>query len=242
MGCSRKRRTKKIKDKTRSGANALGLVSYSKLSTTMSFNITDLISIAILLAMFVWGYYRGAVSALIGLLGIVVSLVLVRFMAPILTNAIFQIPMVEQFFTNKIGLWVASQIAALESTLGSGYGVLLPELTAKTGIETALISQMTAFAVAFVKEVIEFCMFVLLLIVCYLLFQKLKSESKMLNRVPVLGLVNRITGAFMGVISGCVILFVLTRLVYYFAVITANAPLITWLDSGMISHLMLTVI
>ena len=208
----------------------------------MSFNITDLISIAILLAMFVWGYYRGAVSALIGLLGIVVSLVLVRFMAPILTNAIFQIPMVEQFFTNKIGLWVASQIAALESTLGSGYGVLLPELTAKTGIETALISQMTAFAVAFVKEVIEFCMFVLLLIVSYLLFQKLKSESKMLNRVPVLGMVNRITGAFMGVVSGCVILFVLTRLVCYFAVITANAPLITWLDSGMFSHLMLTVI
>ncbi|MBR0383491.1 MAG: CvpA family protein [Eubacteriaceae bacterium] len=209
----------------------------------MSFNMTDLICIAVLVAMFVWGYSRGAVSTLIGLIGLVVSLVLVRFLAPILTNAIFQIPMVDQFFTEKIGLWVASQIAALESALGSqpGYGVLLPALTA-TGMESALISNLTAYAVAFVKEVMGFCLFGILLIVCFLLFQKLKRDSKMLNRVPVLGKANRIAGAALGVITGFVILFVLVRLVYYFALITTNASLVALLDSGMIARGLLTLI
>ena len=210
----------------------------------MNFVIMDIISIAVLIAMFMWGYYRGAVSALIGLLGLVVSIVLVRYLAPVLTNAVFQIPLVEQFLTEKIGLWVASQIATLESALEakSGYGVLLPVLTAASGIETAMVSQLTAFAVSFVKEAIGVCLFVLLLIVSFLVFQKLKKESKILNRVPVLGKANRIAGAALGVISGFVILFVIVHLLYYFAVITANASLIVLLDSGMISHMLLTVI
>lgn len=210
----------------------------------MSINITDLIGIGVLVVMFVWGYNRGAISALIGLIGLAVSLILVRYLAPMLTNAVFQIPIVEQFFTEKIGIFVASQIATLESTLGaqSGYGALLPELTASTGIESALISNLTAYALAFVKETLGFCMYVLLLIGCYLLFQKLKKDSTLLNRIPVLGRANRITGAALGVISGFIILFVVVRLVYYFAAITANASLIALLDTGLISHMLLTVI
>ncbi|MEG0377787.1 MAG: CvpA family protein [Eubacterium sp.] len=208
----------------------------------MNLTTLDIICLVLIAGSAIIGYAKGAINTLINLAGFIASFVIAKLFSKTVTIWLLGLAPVKAFVENTLTQNITAAIATQSSeVIGfvnevlklDGLGALL---SSGTAVDTAALSDAVMTATQpFIFQVTEFFVFIIILLLAGLVFGIVKHVGRGLNRVPVIGLVNRITGFGIGVIIGGAIACLIISAVLYYGIFSGNLSIIQMVKAGMIS-------
>lgn len=179
--------------------------------------IIDVIVILLVISMVLTSYRKGFVRSVVELVGYVVAVVAARILCMPAGDWIYA-----HFFRSEAGSLVSKYLASLASGAGEGLGSLLsqyhisPEVLPSQLAGGAAVTSGTASS-ALMSAVVDpiglaVCRGLAFAVIFFLVLWAIglvAAMSQSLNRIPVLGAVNRLFGAGVGVVKAALLLCVL---------------------------------
>lgn len=211
----------------------------------MNLTALDFICIALIVGAGMIGYYKGAINTLISLAGFIASFIIARIFSAPLTNWLLNVESVKNFINNTITNNVIAAISNYSSEALAG----IQSITGIEGLGTlgenanqALQSGGTAAADAvaqalqpMIYQITNLLVFVVLLMLCSFLFGIIRRLGRGVNRVPVIGTANRITGLGLGLIIGFIVACIVIAIVLYYGLFTAKLDVVQMVKDGFIT-------
>ena len=204
--------------------------------------IIDIILVAVLALGLIIGLARGLISTLLSVVIFVVALLASAWIANAAAQPIadWVQPHIESFVLESLvdaGAAAENEVALVT---GAGDTTLLEGLNEMTRqvVESAIAAATEALDEALdgvIRSVAYVIVFVLSLLVLTWLLRLVTSPLRLVERVPVLGLVNRLGGAVLGLVLSVLICFLITAVVkltgfidptdtYLYSFFAANTP------------------
>ncbi len=193
--------------------------------------IASIIVAAILIFFFVWGFHRGFLRILLTTMALIVTVVAAGVLTPYVSNWMEGM-FIGKSIDKKIGTYLEEHIdnpvvnqvdAAQEIVIDK---LPLPKFMRKDISEKNTASEYASLQVKsftqylktrLVNIILNIIAFVVLLIVIYLVIRILLGISKVISRIPVIGGVNRILGAVLGLAEGLLVIWCLCLIVMMLA-------------------------
>ena len=199
-------------------------------------NVVDIILIAILALGLIIGLARGLMNTLLGVVIFVVALLGSAWIANTAAQPItdWVEPYVEQFLVDEVtSSFIEPQTASLGQDLLGEFGGMVQQM-----IETAVAEGVAALSGtlgSIIHSITYVIIFLLSMLVLTWLLRLITIPLRLVDRVPVLGLANRLGGAVLGLIMGILICFLVTAVVkltgfidpadtYLYSFFAANTP------------------
>lgn len=205
-------------------------------------NIIDIILIAILALGLIVGLVRGLIHTLLGVVIFVVALLGSGFIADAAAQPVadWVQPHVESFVMESLmnaGAAAEEEVsvttAALDASLLEGFGDVASKV-----VDNAIGAAMEALGNSLggiLYSVSYLIIFLLSMLVLTWLLRFITSPLRLVDRVPVLGLANRLGGAVLGLILGVLVCFLIAAVVkvtgmidpsdtYLYSFFAANTP------------------
>lgn len=198
--------------------------------------VLDIILIAVLVISIIVGLARGFIRTLLGVVIFVVALLGSAWIAHAVAQPVtdWALPYVQDFVVQEVtDSVIAPQTAALDSSFFEGLGALAQEM-----IDSAITAGVTALQGALegiIHSVVYAVAFCLSLLVLTLLLRLITAPLHLVDRLPVIGLLNRLGGAAVGLVLGVLICFLVAAAVkltnfidpsdtYLYGFFAANTP------------------
>ncbi len=202
--------------------------------------VLDLLVVGVFIVFFIIGWRRGLISELLRIVGFAVALLAAWILSAPLTGWIY-----EQFVKQKIITQVSERITStVDGTVFSGgsfweklgdlgseiasYATVTPDEAAKLG-EKFVNNTLAAPVQAIIRTIVFVILFALLLLVIKLVSRLFKG----LNKLPVVGTVNRIFGGVLGLVEGAVVCYIFVAIAAITVKLTGDELL--WLNSDLIN-------
>lgn len=210
----------------------------------MTFYIMDVICLAIFAALAILGWFDGAVSSIIRLIALIASFIIARLLTPHVYGWLIDIDSFRQWLITTVSAWMSANPSALSwfhfGSLGSGISAFFKTIGVGSLGNTAVTASDPMMSIA--GKIVQVIIFLILFAVLRILFHVIYRASKAVNKVPVLGTVNRVLGAGVGIIEANIIVLVLVLVVYGVAVLSGNTEILNELSQGMITQYFISVI
>ena len=202
----------------------------------MFWFIVDIIMIIVILVTTLISLNRGFVSAFVRVVGVFialfVSVVLSKLLAEVIFNSLFRQSLIDSVAA-KIDLTegVEKAVEALSSGfIGLMFGLFgdTEQLTAY--VAEALVIDERIIAQHIVDGVFKTPMVSLIkIILCVILFSiiiaiilLIAKSAGLLNRIPIIGGLNKFFGAVIGLVYGCVICIIIVSVIDFFIILSAD--------------------
>ena len=199
-------------------------------------NVMDIVLVVILALGLIIGLARGLMNTLLGVVIFVVALLGSAWIANAAAQPItdWVEPYVEQFLVDEVtNSFVEPQTASLGQDLLGEFGGMGQQM-----IETAVTEGVAALSGtlgSIIHSIAYVILFLLSMLVLTWLLRLITIPLRLVERVPVLGLANRLGGAVLGLIMGVLICFIVTAVVkltgfidpnhtYLYSFFAANTP------------------
>ncbi len=176
----------------------------------MAFNYMDIAVVAIIVFFAVWGFKRGFVKSIVGMLSLAASLILAWMLYPVISQLLETIGV-------KMAVYESIQDVLYENMQNDSIANLPKFLQdAVQGGQKSIIDS-TALGAA--KMVLDIVSFIVVLIASRIVIWIAKKLLIVMAEMPIISFFNRIAGLLFGAVQGVLIVFIL------FAVIFAISPL-----------------
>ena len=199
-------------------------------------NIVDIVLIAVLALSLIIGLARGLMQSLLGVVIFVVAILGSGWVANTAAQPItdWVEPYVEQFLVDEVtSSFIEPQTASLGQDLLGEFGGMVQQM-----IETAVTEGVAALSGtlgSIIHSIAYVIIFLLSMLVLTLLLRLITTPLRLVERVPVLGLANRLGGGILGLVLGILICFLITAAVkltgfidpadtYLYSFFAANTP------------------
>lgn len=181
--------------------------------------ILDIVLIAVLAISLILGLARGLVQTLLSVVIFVVALLGSAWVADAAAAPVtdYLMPYIEQVVTVEITeSIIAPQTASLSDdtlfqSFGEGFGQLVRDM-----VDSAVASGMEALSGA-LEGIVHTAVYVVLFLLSLLLIQwalrLITTPLRLVEKLPVLGLLNRLGGAALGLVMGVLLCFLITAVV-----------------------------
>ena len=178
--------------------------------------IVDIVLIAVLAISLILGLARGLIHTLLGVVIFVVALMAGGWIANTVTEPVtdYLMPYIEEMVVQKVaGSLVDPEAVAsvAENERLGDFGGMIGEM-----IDNAVTSGMATLSEALsgiLRTVVYALVFLLSVLVLTWLLRLITSPLRLVDKVPVLGMVNRLGGGALGLILGVLICFLIAALV-----------------------------
>ena len=178
--------------------------------------IVDIVLIAVLAISLILGLARGLIHTLLGVVIFVVALMAGGWIANTVTEPVtdYLMPYIEEMVVQKVaGSLVDPEAVAsvAENERLGDFGGMIGEM-----IDNAVTSGMATLSEALsgiLRTVVYAVVFLLSVLVLTWLLRLITSPLRLVDKVPVLGMVNRLGGGALGLILGVLICFLIAALV-----------------------------
>ncbi|MEG0508315.1 MAG: CvpA family protein [Eubacterium sp.] len=208
----------------------------------MNLTLLDIIGLLMIFGCGIIGYVKGAINTLIGLAGFIASFLIAKLFTPAMTDYILHIEVVKNFITNTITQNVVGTISAQSNEVLTSIQGMAGTNLLNNAIEAVTASQSLATADAVVKalepiiyQITSFFVFVIILLGCNILISMIKRIGRGINRVPVIGTLNRVSGMAIGLTIGGILLCLMISIVLYYAVFTGDLSMVQMVKGGVIT-------
>ena len=198
----------------------------------MNASLIATIAVIIFLLIFlVAGCVRGFLRITLATFSLLITLVLAGALAGPLSNFVETGTAIGPRIQDRIREYVSDQLDGLADTVDDAEDSLISSLPLPASVKQDLIDHNTVagyldkgagsfadyIAVSLTHMVVWLLCYVLLSIVIFLIIRLIMRLSNLLNRVPVLGGVNRLAGAIIGLAEGVLILWVICLIIMMMA-------------------------
>ncbi len=195
---------------------------------TELINTADIVVVLIIVLFAVYGWRRGFMRSIIGLLSLAASIVLAYILRPIISDLLNASPlhnMVLGSISERLNSSAAEKTALLPKVIQSA---------AESG-KNALTSEMAAQLTGFVINIISF---ILVLAAARLIIFIAARILKTAAKLPVIGLADKAAGMFAGVVKAVVIIYVIFAVIGAAVPTTDNNYLIYTIENSMLAKSM----
>lgn len=195
---------------------------------TELINTADIVVVLIIVLFAVYGWRRGFMRSIIGLLSLAASIVLAYILRPIISDLLNASPL------HNI---VLGSISERLNSSAAEKAALLPK-TIQSAVESgtnALTSGMAAQLTGFVINIISF---ILVLAAARLIILVAARILKTASKLPVIGLIDKAAGMFVGVVKAVVIVYVVLAIIGAAVPATDNNYLIYTIENSMLAKSM----
>ena len=210
----------------------------------MTFTIVDIIVILFLLLGGAIGYTKGAIKTLIELFGFLGSILFGVIFAPRLAQLLMQ----NDSFYNRVEEIIQSMVTSsgwmenLISNHTQGTNLEFLNITSEMILGAAGIHY-EAITSAITDQVIYIISFIVILIVISIAVWILRNFATVVNKIPIIGPVNKGIGFIIGMVIACGVGILVFWLIYQWAIVFQHSDCIAILQSGKITnHLIQTMI
>lgn len=187
----------------------------------------DFIVIAIITIFAIFGFKRGFLRSIIGMLSLIASIALAWMLYPIVTDLFTSLGFRNIVF-EKIQDVMSSYIGNAESISA------LPEFMRAAASEgTTEIIASTASALA--ETVVNIISFISVLIIARIVIWIAQKLLIAVSKIPLIGFVNKLAGLILGAAQGLLITFVLFSLIYAIVPISDNSSLYNSIENSVIA-------
>ena len=187
----------------------------------------DFIVVAIIAIFAVFGYKRGFLRSVVGILSLIASIALAWMLYPIVTdlftslgfrNVVFE--EIQNVMSSHIGN--SEQIAALPQFMREAAGAGSAEVIAST-------------AAALTETVMNIISFIAVLIIARIIIWIAQKLLIAVSKMPLISLVNKLAGLVLGVAQGLLITFILFSLIYAIVPMSDNSSLYSSIENSVIA-------
>lgn len=195
---------------------------------TELINTADIVVVLIIVLFAVYGWRRGFMRSVIGLLSLAASIVLAYILRPIISDLLNASPLhniVLGSISERLNSSAAEKAALLPKAIQSA---------AESGTN-ALTSGMAAQLTGFVINIISF---ILVLAAARLIILVAARILKTASKLPVIGLIDKAAGMFVGVVKAVVIVYVVLAIIGAAVPATDNNYLIYTIENSMLAKSM----
>ena len=195
---------------------------------TELINTADIVVVLIIVLFAVYGWRRGFMRSVIGLLSLAASIVLAYILRPIISDLLNASPLhniVLGSISERLNSSAAEKAALLPKAIQSA---------AESGTN-ALTSGMAAQLTGFVINTISF---ILVLAAARLIILVAARILKTASKLPVIGLIDKAAGMFVGVVKAVVIVYVVLAIIGAAVPATDNNYLIYTIENSMLAKSM----
>ena len=203
--------------------------------------ILDITVVVILIVSFCIGWRRGLISSLLQLLGFAISLIAAWIFSRSITTYVY-----ERFVRDKIVDNVSNKLSSsvdgvVEATKGIfgkladvgaaffDYSTISEDKASELGEK--IVDQTIASPV---QAVLRAIIFIILFAIFMLIIKLLSRLFKGVNKLPVLGTVNKMGGGLIGIVEGLIMCYLVV--VGVSIIITLSADKLLWLNSDIVDQ------
>lgn len=187
--------------------------------SSVSLNAADYVILAIIVLFSLLGFKKGLFKSTVGILSLVASLILAWILYPIVSDILMGMG-----FRDFIYGIVYKQLeakAVMQNEIAA-----LPQFfksTAESGIIAAL-DNVSSDSATFIIEVTSFISVLILARIIIYIFVKL---MKIISNMPIIGTFDKISGLFLGIIKGILVVSVISLAIYAIIPISGNNKIYT---------------
>lgn len=195
---------------------------------TELINTADIVVVLIIVLFAVCGWRRGFMRSVIGLLSLAASIVLAYILRPVISDLLNASPlhnMVLGSISERLNSSAAEKAALLPKAIQSAAESGTNALTSGTA------AQLTGF-------VINIISFILVLAAARLIILVAARILKTVSKLPVIGLIDKAAGMFVGVVKAVVIVYVVLAVIGAAVPATDNNYLIYTIENSMLAKSM----
>jgi len=189
--------------------------------------IATIVVAAILIFFLIWGFHRGFLRILLTTLALVVTVVVAGILTPYVSSLLGS-TFIGKSIDKKVGTYIEKNIdAPVVNRVSEAQEIVIDKLPLPKFMRSDIseknttaeyvamkVSNFTGYLkVRLVNIILGAIAFVILLILIYLIIRILMGLSKVISKVPIIGGVNRILGAFLGLVEGLLGIWLLCLLV-----------------------------
>ena len=191
-----------------------------------ALNTADIVLVLIIVGFAAYGWRRGFIRSAVGLLSLAASILLAYILRPVVSDLLNASPVhnaVLNSISQRLNLTAAEETApkAVQSAVSAG--------------ADAAAGQMSARLTGFVIDVLSF---VIVLAAARLIIFIAARVLNVVSKLPVIGLVNRAAGMFIGTVKAIVLIYVLLALIGAAVTQTENNYLIYTIESSSLAKAM----
>ncbi len=194
----------------------------------MSVSLIVTIAVIIFLLIFlVIGCARGFLRIILATFSLLIAVILAGALAGPLANYVETGTVIGPRIQNRIQDYVSDKLAGLPDTAEDAEEALIAALPLPAAVKQDLSDQNTAagyvdrgvstfseyIAVSLSRLVIRILCFIVLFIVLYLIVRLILRLSNAINRIPVLGGINRLFGGIFGLAEGMLFLWIICLII-----------------------------
>lgn len=194
----------------------------------MNASLIATIAVIVFLIIFmVIGFYRGFLRVVLTTFSLVITLVLVGIISPKAADYLENGTVIGPRIQNSIELYVVDNMASFSGTASSAEEKFIDSLPITASMKADLKSRNTlgnyvdsgvnSFAgfmsVNLTTLIIKVLCYVIIFILVFLIIRLILRLSNLFNHIPVLGGINRILGAVLGLAEGVLVLWVICLIV-----------------------------
>ena len=187
----------------------------------------DIIVIAIIATSAVFGYKRGFLRSIIGMLSLIASIALAWVLYPVVSDLLTSMGFrdivfekIQEVMSSYIG--TSEQISALPQFMQSAV---------VTGSGEILFSTATTVA----ETILNIISFIAVLIIARIIIWIAQKLLIALSKMPIIGFLNRIAGLIFGALQGLLITFILFSLIYAIVPMSDNSSLYGSIENSVIA-------
>lgn len=193
-----------------------------------ALNTADIVLVLIIVGFAAHGWRRGFIRSAVGLLSLAASILLAYILRPVVSDLLNASPVHNAVFNSisqRLNLTAAEETALLPKAVQSAVSA---------GADAAA-GQMSAQLTGFVIDVLSF---VIVLAAARLIIFIAARVLNVVSKLPVIGLVNRAAGMFIGTVKAIVLIYVLLALIGAAVTQTENNYLIYTIESSSLAKAM----
>lgn len=192
----------------------------------MPFNYMDITVVVIIAFFAVWGFKRGFVKSIVGILSLAASLLLAWMLYPIISQLLETVGV-------KTAIFESIQNVLYEHTQGDNISSLPKFLQAAAAEGQRDIIDSTALGAA--KMVLDIISFIAVLILSRIIIWIAQKFLIVLSEMPIVGLLNRVAGLLFGAAQGALIVFIVFTLIYAISPLSENIGIVEAVNTSVVA-------
>lgn len=208
--------------------------------------LTLLVSVYIL-AMVLYGHYRGFIKRAVSVAALIASLLIVRFGMPYVTNMLKEETVIRGIVQEKmLKLAGIEDAERLSGAMPAAQRVIIEQMNLPEALKESLIENNNSevyellgvqafsdYIAGYLSQLIVSVVgFLVLFLLSYVIIRSLFSWMDIISKLPVLSGMNQIAGAILGMVESLVVLWLLALLISIFSGTTFGKATVAQIESS----------
>ncbi len=192
----------------------------------MTLNYIDIVVVVIIAFFSAWGYKRGFVKSIVGILSLATSFILAWLMYPIISQLL-------ETFGVKTAIYESIQNVLYENMQNNSIETL-PKF-----LQNAVIQGQQGIvdsaALGAAKMVLDIASFIVVLILSRVIIWIAKKLLIVVSQMPIISFFNRVAGLMLGAIEGVMIVFILFTVVFAISPLRDNVGIVEAINTSTVA-------